>query len=182
MFGWPHVVLFLAAKRFPTVFGKYTDWIRFQCLAWYFFSAESNSFIWLNAVGGFFAIHYIYALTNYELLRLFAGNFYKRIGFAESGLLMHLAADFAVHGLPVVVASRLSLTPAKWYYWLYTGVPHATYCYALTGGWDPKPLYGFSATEFGWSSNGVVWLAVLAGHATAGALHPLFSFGSLNKS
>lgn len=176
---WPHVVLFFAAKRSPAVFGKYTDWIRLQCLAWYFFSKGLNSFIWLNAVGGFFSIHYIYALTNYELLRLFAGNFYRRIGFAESGLLMHLAADFVVHGLPVVAASWLPLKETPWYSWLATGVPHATYCYALTGGWDPNPLYGFSATDFG-SSNAAVWLAVLAGHATAGGLHAFFV--SLNNT
>jgi len=158
------------AQKHPTIFGKYTDWIRIQLFVWATCCAEhpwTESLIWTNAVGCYFAIQGIYALTEYRLLDELASRFFlNHFGIQASSRVAHVLVDSVVHGLPVLLALgyRTEAPPLR-FAWVLTAVPHATYAYWVQGSWDPAPLYQLPPTPkhlIPW-----IWACVVAGHALA---------------
>ena len=143
--------------------------------------------IWNNAFGCLFAIHFIYSLDGYGLLSALAGRALSKWGVRESTFAAHLAADFAVHGLPAVAAwwflrfpglqAALPPPPGAPNVWLLTGVPHATYCYALTGGWDAAAFYELDKRKYPPWKLWAVWPAILLGHYAAAKVRPYWMRG-----
>jgi hypothetical protein len=169
--------MFLLAKKFPTIFGRYNDWMRLQILLWYEFCKDDpmvRDLIWVNAMGNMITAHLMYFMTRYELLHFWTDYFFKFVvGFPINvGLYISLATDLTVQGLPVLFAYGVlkekgrPLTPPLPHIWLLTAVPHALYVFLLTGGWDIKPLYGVSLKNFKLYDNSMVF-SVVSGHFIA---------------
>ena len=181
-YGSAYAAMFCACKASGTkAYNKYTGWARLQMLACAALLPDplAAALIWNNAFGCLFAIHLIYSLDGYGLLSALAGRALSKWGVRESTFAAHLVADFAVHGLPAVAAwwflsCRESHTP---YVWLLTGVPHATYCYALTGGWDAAAFYELDKRKYPPWKLWAVWPAILLGHLAAFKVRPYWMRG-----
>ena len=158
-------------------YNKYTGWVRLQMLMCTFCLPDpvARDLIWNNAFGCLFGIHLIYSLDRYRLLGLLAGRSLEKWGVHRSSFRHHLAADFLVHGIPAVLAwffLRQSNEDyaGQTYLWLITGIPHSTYCFVLTGGWDPTDLYEVEKYP-PWKTM-LIWPAILIGHYAAFVLRP----------
>jgi hypothetical protein len=158
-------------------YNKYTGWVRLQIVACCFCLPDpiARDLIWNNAFGCLFGIHLIYSLDRYELLRILAGRSLEKWGIHHSSFTTQLAADFVVHGLPAVLAwFFLRQSNEKYagqpYLWVITGIPHSTYCFVLTGSWDPTELY--KVKKYPLEKTVLVWPAILLGHYTAFLLRP----------
>ena len=169
-FAFVYCCMLALARRHPCIFGKYTDWIRVQLFFWATLCSENawtESLIWTNAVGCYFAIQGIYCLTEYRLLDELAARFFRdNFGFQSSSRAAHVLADALVHGLPVLFAlGQRTQAPPFRFAWILTSVPHATYAYWVLGSWDPAPLYRLPPTPkhlVPW-----IWACVVTGHALA---------------
>ena len=170
-----YAVMYALAQDKPAIFGKYPDWARVQILVWYSCCLDdpwTRDLIWVNAVGGFLASHFLYGLTRYAWLDSMGKDLFKNIvGYEQSGMAMHLAVDLLHQGAPALFAYGVRITdveprpPAPPYLWLITAVPQVVYGYLLTGQWGLKPFYGASIGP--WPDDGIVALCVLSGHFAA---------------
>ena len=135
-------------------FNKYTGWSRLQifvCLPFLLLNGETQSIaadlIWTNSIGCYLTIHGFYLITKYELLIELVSKSLQKFQFYTNSFLLIYLLDFLVHGTPVIFSifylvkikpSTCCLSP---YIWLISGFPNYTYCFFLTGSWDPTPLY-----------------------------------------
>ena len=175
-------MLYMALNNNCKAYNKYTGWVRLQVIAllpYLFIESTSinaqlaTTLIWNNTVGCFIAVHLVYALTNYELLFILAGRSLKRIGMPSSWIYCFLA-DGVIHGLPALLAlyitCRLKPCHSFSHVWLVTGIPNTTFCFVLTGQWDPCTLYEVPPYPK-WKTR-IMWPIVLFGHFIASYLQP----------
>lgn len=117
-------------------------------------------------------------------LRRFTGPRHPA-GAVRLPLLAYLAGDAAVHWTPFAVAmwaqarwgarrTKESTTtalaiaaprlPSRIWVGIVTGFFHATYCFFLTGSWDPAPLYGVSQTRYTQQDIAQAWAGLFSAH------------------
>jgi len=173
-----YITMYVACVAFKLkAYNKYTGWIRLQMFACLPLLPDplARDLLWNNAFGCLFAIHFIYSLDHYNLLSVLADRSLKTWGIKKSTFVVHLTADFLVHGLPamlVLLVLRQSNIEyiGQPYVWLLTGIPHSTYCYVLTGTWDPTAFYEVEKYPL-WKTL-AVWPAILLGHYVAFCVRP----------
>ena len=174
-FAASYAAMYALALKHPKIFGKYPDWTRLQILVMYSCCLDdpwTRDLIWIDAVGGFLASHYLYMLSGYALLDSVGRDFFKNVvGYERSGRALHMATDLLHQGVPALFAYGIRATdlgprvlPPP-YLWLVTAIPHAVYGYLLTGQCGLKPFYGPSTGP--WPQPWIIQMCILSGHVTA---------------
>jgi hypothetical protein len=161
----------------PTMFATYSDWMRLHIFVLFFCCWDSElayDLIFVNAVGSLFTSHLMYTLTSYELFDVLMEDYLKYVvGYRDGGIFARLALNFFIEGLPVVFAYCVNAVyvyhprPLPWMWlWLVTALPHAAYCFCLTGSLNWTPLYGVALSDYGLSDLNVL-ICILSGHFLA---------------
>lgn len=159
-------------------FGRYTRWVYVQTL-WLsplmLFSPFARRLVIVNGLGMGFAIHCFYAITDYKLLREMGDRVAaKDLGIKKRvPMIVLLVGDAIVHFGVFALCSLLfwvcgaqasSFGLARLWIGCFTGFCHSTYCWFLTGSWDPTSLYSITKTKYTLNAVKMAWVGVFLGH------------------
>jgi hypothetical protein len=170
--------MFYKAQNDPAS-GRYTRWVYAQTFALVPllpFSAMARRIALVNGLSLPMAIHCFYSMTNYHLLRELGDRIVRdELGFRRRmPFVVLIAGDAVAHFGPYLIAKgvvwALADPPAPWgllsrmCVGCCTGFFHATYCWGLTGQWDPSTMYDIKTTKYtmGWVH--LAWVGVFVGH------------------
>ena len=159
--------------------GRYTRWVYYQVFALVPalpFSPLARRLALVNGLALPIAIHCFYSMTNYHLLRELG----DRIARDEFGVQRRMpfavliAGDMLAHFGPWLIAKgviwALADPPVRWEslsrVWVgcLTGFCHSTYCWWLTGQWDPGTIYDLKKTKYSMGRVRLAWFGVFVGH------------------
>ena len=176
-------------KKYTEGYAHYTDWIYFQTLCLLPLLSRSQlarDIAISNTFGLGLGIHWFYAVTGYRLLIEFGDKKLENLSQwipslpSRLPLWVYLLGDAALHWTPFAVVSfilaRMRFRKVGQRMWhkriwvgVLTGFLHSTYCFFLSGSWNPKPLYDVDRTDIPLSDIKKAWLALFTTHVVGAA-------------
>ena len=157
-------------------YNKYTGWSRLQilcCLPWICKRDVSNlarDLIHLNSFGCAIAVHVFYLLSGYKVLNILASRSLKSYTLNQylyDNMVIHLLADFMIHGTPAVLCYYYIVPSPSYtyreYVWMIPAISHVMYPYMLVRSWDPTGLYEIPIKFHYWKYV-VGWMGTFCGY------------------
>jgi hypothetical protein len=196
-YGWvPSRFTWEAGKYNPNL--QYTRWAYLELLFLIPampFSKVARVFALTNTFGTAFGINCLYWLTGYSLLREFGDIVcVEYLSLPLQPFPMLLALDILCHWLPFICCKLLMaefdflMGEIQWQYaWvgIVTGFSHSSWCFIVSGQWDPAPLYKelqtapyTKSTEYTTATLMTGWLLVFAAHVLGALVVTTSSVGA----